>query len=43
MQRTARAGQAKWKQVLKTMRADAEKWQLSKDFEKQMSEVRACV
>ena len=43
MQRTARAGQAKWKQVLKTMRTDAEKWQLSKDFEKQMSEVRACV
>ena len=42
MQKTARAGQKKWKEVLTTLRDDVKKWSQSKDFEKQMNEVRAC-
>ena len=42
MQKTARAGQKRWKQLLARMRAEAEEAPSSKQFSNQMSEVCAC-
>jgi hypothetical protein len=40
MQKTARAGQKRWKLLLAKMRAEAAKSPINQDFHKQMSEVR---